>query len=159
MNLLRIGLAAVCGTTLMTAFSYIVSGIRQKQFREPELLNGLVARADFLDFSPSKEHPTGWLLHYKVGLMFSIIYDLIWRNSKVSPTTKSSLIMGAFSGVFGIMVWNLIFKLHPNPPKTKLNEFNLQLLIAHLVFGYYAMKGYLLIEPEEKGEEKKLRYS
>ena len=67
--------------------------------------------------------------------------------------------MGAFSGVFGIMVWNLIFKLHPNPPKTKLNEFNLQLLIAHLVFGYYAMKGYLLIEPEEKGEEKKLRYS
>ena len=77
--------------------------------------------------------------------MFSIIYDLFWRKTKASPTTKSSLTLGAVSGIFGIMVWNVIFKLHPSPPKTKLSEFNLQLMIAHLIFGYYAMKGYVLV--------------
>ncbi len=137
----------------MTAFSYMISKLRGKQFREPELLNGLVARADFIDLSPSKENPLGWLLHYQVGVMFSIIYDLIWRKTKASPTTKSSLTLGAVSGVFGIMVWNVIFKLHPNPPKTKLSEFNLQLMVAHLIFGYYAMKGYVLLEPKEEGGE------
>lgn len=150
MNVFRIGLAALCGTTLMTAFSYIVSSVRGKQFREPELLNGLVARAGLTDFSPSKEHAAGWLMHYQVGLMFSIIYDLIWRKTNVSPSPKNSLIMGAVSGIFGIMVWNLIFKLHPDPPKTKLKEFNLQLLIAHLIFGYYAMKGYVLVGSKQK---------
>lgn len=151
MRIVRVGMAAVFGTTLMTAFSYLISGFRGKRFKEPQLLNELIARADFIDFSPSKEHTIGWLLHYKVGLMFCIIYDLIWRKAGIQPNVKNSLVLGGISGIFGIMVWNIVFKLHPNPPEIKLKEFNTQLFIAHLIFGYYAMKGYVLL-PREIGK-------
>lgn len=150
MRLLKITIAAIAGTTFMTSFSYVMAKMRKKQFKEPELLNKLVSRAGIIKVSPSKNHITGWLLHYSVGFFFSTVYDRIWTKSAVKPNLISGITLGAISGIFGIIIWNLTFKIHPNPPKTHLKEFYIQLFFAHLIFGYFAMKGYSFGSSEKR---------
>jgi hypothetical protein len=59
--------------------------IRKKKFSEPALLNELISR-------PKKKSlgafvPTaGWFLHYFIGLLFIISYQLYWRESHSHPT-------------------------------------------------------------------------
>lgn len=147
MGLLRITIAAIAGTTFMTSFSYVMAKIRKKQFKEPEILNELVSKAGIITISPAKNDITGWLLHYMVGFFFSTVYDRIWKKSAIKPNLFSGITFGAISGIFGIMIWNLTFKVHPNPPKVHLKEFYIQLFFAHLIFGYFAMKGYSVGSP------------
>ncbi len=150
MNILRIALAGAIGTTFMTLYSYGVANKEQRQYREPELLNKLVDKAPINSSKISKKHPTGWLMHYAVGFTFSAVYDYIWRKTPISPTVKSSLVMGAISGVIGIMGWKTFFSAHPNPPKTHYKGFYMQLLVAHIIFGLFAKIGYRLPDQIEE---------
>ncbi len=49
MEIIRILVPGVLATSIITFFSYIISNIRYRQFREPELLNIVLSRSDFLD--------------------------------------------------------------------------------------------------------------
>lgn len=144
MNILRIVLAGAIGTTFMTLYSYAVANKEQKQYREPELLNKLVDKAPINLPKIKKNNAMGWWVHYAIGFAFSTVYDLIWRRTFVSPTTMSSLFMGAISGVIGILGWKTFFAAHPNPPKTHFRGFYAQLLAAHIIFGFFAKLGYKL---------------
>ena len=144
MNLFRILLAGLAGTTLMTAYSYAVAEKKRKQFKEPQILNKLLQRMDFPLEIKNKHHLAGWVLHYQVGIFFSIIYDLLWRKTSIRPTFINSVIMGAITGIFGILVWKTTFALHPNPPAIHFKEYYRQLLIAHVLFGIFAKLGYQL---------------
>lgn len=144
MNLLKIALAGAIGTTFMTLYSYGVANKKQREYREPVLLNKLVNRAPVNLPKITKNHAVGWLMHYTIGYTFCVGYDYIWRKTSVSPTTKSSLLMGAMSGVMGIMGWKAFFSAHPNPPKTHYKGFYRQLLVAHVIFGFFAKVGYKL---------------
>ena len=146
MNLLRITLAGITGTTFMTLFSYAIAEKRKKQFKEPELLNKLVKRASPNLERINKKHWLGWVMHYTVGFSFATAYDFLWRKTFVAPTMKNSLAMGAISGVLGVLAWKMVFKLHPNPPQTHFEEFYKQLLVAHIIFGLFAKAGYRLPE-------------
>lgn len=145
MNFFKITIAALVGTSFMTAFSYVISESRKKQFREPELLNKLVRRLPISGISPTKKGATGWVLHYVVGFMFNAFFDRIWQKSILKINTKSGLTLGAIFGLFGILIWKLTFKFHPNPPNINLKEFFYQLFIAHLIFGYFSMLGYKFV--------------
>ena len=140
--------SAVTGTTVMTLFSYLVAEIQNEKFREPELLATLLRRVvPELDRKYGKI--AGWKIHYAVGLVFAIIYARLWERTKIKPTAKSGLVLGAISGLPAIAVWRLTFLLHPSPPKIHFRRFYGHLFLAHLVFGTFAAIGYKIVKREK----------
>src|SRR5688500_6008828 len=102
--MIRILTAALLGTSLMTAASYAVSGKKEKQFREPELLATLLKRL-LPELRKENAQVSGWLLHYGVGLLFCTVYDRIWSKTKITPSLTSGLALGGISGILGAAVW------------------------------------------------------
>ena len=140
--------AAICsagliGTSLMTAFSYGISKATHQQFREPQLLAKLLSRLFSQQRNP-KHDVHGWLLHYSIGLIFTTVYDLLWRKTSLNPSMAHGALLGGISGVIGAEVWKLVLKTHPDPPNVNLKEYYRQLLAAHVVFGIFAAAGYRL---------------
>ena len=129
----KILISAIVGTSAMTLFSYLVSESKNKNFREPEVLGQLVNR---LPNSGSKESAqmAGWGMHYAIGILFVAIYNQLWKQTKVEPSMTSGTLLGAASGVVGVMGWKLMFEGHPNPPAKNLKPFFGHLLLAHVVF-------------------------
>jgi len=121
----------------MTVFSYIYSNTRGKQFREPKLLNELLARLGWISFSAGPNHWTGWVIHYLVGFLFVAVY--YWLG--IVKTFDDYLIAGTVCGIIGIAGWRTVFAIHPNPPVIRFREYYLQLLVAHVVFGIGAYLG------------------
>ncbi|MBS7565259.1 hypothetical protein KHS38_12670 [Mucilaginibacter sp. Bleaf8] len=130
----KIALANIAGTTLMTAFSHLMSSVRNKNFSEPVLLSKFLEKAP-VNVDSKYAKPAGWVGHYLVGHAFAGVYQLILDKQNAKPSFKKGLAMGILSGVAGIGIWKAAFKLHPNPPKTPAKEFFTQLLLAHVVFG------------------------
>ena len=61
----------------MTLYSYLVSAIQHKNFKEPKLLGKM--SANLLPWiSRKKAFFTGWIMHYLVGLLFAEIYAPFW---------------------------------------------------------------------------------
>jgi hypothetical protein len=149
MNVFRILSAALVGTTAMTLTSYAVSTKKNKQFREPELLAMMLKR-----IAPTiKEESAlrgGWLMHYGVGVLFSIIYDHLWSTEKVKPTITNGAVLGVLNGAIGAAVWKGTFKLHPNPPKNDRPNFYTHLIVAHAIFGATVELGYRLANQIQK---------
>src|SRR6187551_577236 len=111
----------IVGTTAMTAFSYILSEKKNKNFREPRLLAGMID-----NLTPLNRHEAiklGWLVHYSVGVFFALIYKPILEKAHIEPTVKNGAIIGGITGLFGAAIWNLTFHLHPNPPSINYRRF------------------------------------
>jgi hypothetical protein len=137
-------IVAVVATSLMTMVSYVLGSIRKKKFSEPELLNDLIR-----GFSWKCLHRftrvAGWCIHYLVGFIFIVIYQVYWNVSESDPTIVNGVVLGAISGIVGICGWKLSFFLHPNPPQIDFKEYYLQLFLVHVVFGLSASITFKLI--------------
>jgi hypothetical protein len=144
MNFLEILLGGIIGTTIMTGFSYYVSRVRKKQFREPELLNELLVRGRLMKFTTSKNHPAGWLIHYLVGILFVAAYQLTSHITSIEADFAFYTLSGLISGFAGAAIWHVTLMLHPNPPAVAVKEFYLQLVLAHVIFGMTAYPGLLI---------------
>jgi hypothetical protein len=133
--------STIAGTSAMTLFSYLISEKKEENFREPLVLADLMAR---LNPKMRKQDAAldGWALHYVAGYGFSFVYDKLWKSGKVKPTVLSGILLGAASGLVGILVWKTVFKLHPNPPAKNLKKYFGHLMLAHVVFGVFASLGY-----------------
>lgn len=140
----QIVLASIISTVLMTVFSYAISIIRGKQFREPVLLNKLLDRWVHMHITPHHSNPLGFLLHWFVGLLFVVVYHFIWVYTNIPVAWWSGALFGAVSGIVGIGIWTITFLIHPNPPKVHLWGFFAQLFFAHIIFGVGAWLGYVL---------------
>jgi len=141
--IIRICWMTIVSTTLMTAFSYYFSWLRNKQFKEPEILNELLWRLRLIKGSGGKNHPAGWTIHYVVGFIFVIAYHIFWNKTEYEPTFGTSILLGALSGVIGVVGWRITFGTHPDPPTLDFKEYYVQLLIAHIIFGAGAYLGNL----------------
>jgi hypothetical protein len=144
MIFVKILTATLLGTTLMTLFSYYLSSVRKKQFREPELLNESLVRLRIMSFATSKNHAAGWFIHYVVGLLFVVCYELVIRHTSLSPTLSFFALAGGLCGLIGIAGWHITLILLPNPPVVHLKEYYIQLFVAHILFGLGAYGGYRL---------------
>lgn len=134
MDLLKIAGAALAGTSAMTLFSYAVSDAKNKQFREPAILAKLIKRLlQVQDKTTAKTE--GWALHYAVGTGFAFAYDQLFKLSRLKPDFLTGIMLGAASGVIGVLAWNMVLKTHPHPPKLQLKRYFGHLLIAHMVYG------------------------
>lgn len=135
MEIIKILIAGVVATSLMTAFSYIVSAISNKQFREPELLNIILSKSSFFRLELSKKSSAGWILHYLIGWLFVLIFALVWDIELIPISILSGAILGFGAGIIGVFGWKIFFALSSNPPKIAWSEYYLQLIIAHIIFG------------------------
>jgi hypothetical protein len=100
MNVVKVISATVLGTSMMTLFSYQLSKLTGKQFREPELLSALASRLRLYKTKP-RSAIDGWMLHYVAGSVFVIVYDKLWRESRRSEMFTN----GGCAGVSEWLFW------------------------------------------------------
>lgn len=130
----RIG-AAICGTSCMTAYSYAFSRLSGRQYREPILLSHLLSQSPGEpELYSARKKATAWLIHYGVGMVFSLAYRKSHVNGTPGEAVAKGLWLGAGFGCLGVAGWQLAFTLHPHPPKIKKAGYLLHLLPAHLIF-------------------------
>lgn len=120
---------SITGTTMMTAFSYLLSAASGNNYREPALLAAMLHR---LGIKPSQ--PLGWLGHFAAGAAWAPI--LRWMGSRL-PAKQSLakiLVLGLSSGITAVYIWRGLFALHPKPPRNNRKAFYAQLVLAHMIF-------------------------
>lgn len=126
-------LATVAATSLMTAFSYLVSEGFRELYKEPVLLQYLMTRFNF-GITGIWKVIAGWTVHYIIGLIFVVIFHILWRWGLYEITWLTGLIYGIVIGIIGIGGWVVMFILSNYKPRIDFKGYYLQLFIAHLVF-------------------------
>lgn len=127
---------SLAATLAMTAFSYGFSYMVKGNYKEPQLLNYLLAKIPSTKKSFFKSGDIiGWLIHFITGFLFVVLFAIISFHYSIKPTAGVGLIYGFIIGLIGVIIWSILFKLHPSPPKTNRVLFFTQLIIAHIIFG------------------------
>lgn len=129
----KILLPAIIGTSVMTLFSHIIADVENKNFSEPELL-AQIHQKILPQITKELALPLGWITHYSVGVMFTILFYLIRKNPGIKPAIKSSISLGILSGLASIVVWKVLLKALPKRSHKFYNRFYTQLFAAHLIF-------------------------
>lgn len=127
-------IASLVATTVMTLFSYIVAHLKKTNFKEPELLNELWNNSQ-LPIYPSKESVVGWVCHYMMGIFFGLIFFVIFTYTSLDFSILNYILFGIAAGIMGILGWQFLFWINPNPPDIQINHFFIHLIIAHMIFG------------------------
>ena len=130
-------------TTLMTVFSYAASASFRKLFVEPLLINYVVQRSK-IKIKPTLTSFFGWIMHYIAGLLFIIPYHWLW-NRDIAQTWLGALLLGAISGIVGVLVWMLLFRLPRKEPNVAFKEYYFQLWVAHVIFATSAFGTHSII--------------
>lgn len=124
---------SIIATTGMTLAGFLISAVRKKKSLPPKALNQMI----YPEKQPERANRIeGYLLYWLIGLGFSTVYKAIWDKSVHHPNASSGLALGFLNGVKGVARWHVLLKTHPSPPSIKLKPFYLQLLGAHVLFGY-----------------------
>ncbi|MES2575352.1 MAG: hypothetical protein V4572_10445 [Bacteroidota bacterium] len=139
----QIVISSIVATSVMTLFSYIISASFRELYKEPVLL-GYCLTTFNLSISKNLKIILGWVLHYIIGVLFVIGYHLVWINDVMLQNWISALILGAVSGLIGILSWIIIFKISKYKPKIDFKGYYLQLFFAHVIFGLSALIVYNL---------------
>ncbi|MEO2061619.1 MAG: hypothetical protein ABGW97_01455 [Christiangramia sp.] len=126
-------LLSIPATLAMTLFSYVCGRITGHQFREPQLLNHLI-RTSVLKLAPSNRHWLGWLVHFLFGIFFAGLMLFSENLFNFPLNVLNTILIGFLAGILGIIGWQLMFFLNPDPPKIHLRNFYLQLIVAHIIF-------------------------
>lgn len=127
-------LGTLVATSLMTAFSYLISEAFRELYKEPVLLQFLMTRFDF-NLSPRQKTIAGWIVHYAIGLFFVIAWYILWRVGLFELTWLSGLVYGCVIGIIGIGGWVSMFMLADYKPTIDFKGYYLQLFFAHIIFG------------------------
>jgi hypothetical protein len=145
----KIAISGVAGTTIMTAGSELMSLLAGENFSEPDHLETMISRlAPHL--SKHAKKIAGWGAHYAMGLVFAAVYVELWETKKIKHTIKNGIILGAISGVLGLLIWKGTFKAHPLPPWLNYGHYYLQRIPAHIIFAVAATLAYRLTVTDEK---------
>jgi hypothetical protein len=145
MEITELTVAAIMATSTMTLFSYMISKSFRKLYKEPVLLQYLMAAFDF-ELSKRQKVFASWVLHYFIGLLFVLCFylpiwlDCAWYKIAIIP----SVIFGCIIGCIGIAGWNIMFKLAPSNPPVNPIGYYLQLFLAHIVFAVTIVPVHLL---------------
>jgi len=136
--------ASLAGTTVMTAFSELMSKAKNSNYNEAEILGELLN--SITPLSKTQARLAGWITHYGIGVVFAALYDLYLKQTQAEANTGSGTVYGFLSGLAGVGVWKSTFKMHPNPPGVDLKTYYPQLVLAHIVFGLVTALTYRAIK-------------
>jgi hypothetical protein len=132
MHFLIAALASIAGTLLMTSYLYLLAYLTKKNFRVVHVLGLMLTKPNA---SPHKMLIVGTLVHYTIGVLFALIYAWLWQEGIGRPDTLNGLLLGAFSGLFAMVFWQMFIVLHENPPLLPLPAYQLAVGAGHLLFG------------------------
>ncbi|KAF2517148.1 hypothetical protein [Flavobacterium foetidum] len=132
--ILQIFAAAFAATTVMTMFSYAVSKSAREIYKEPVLL-AYVLKSVQLKSATMVHFIMGWILHYLIGLGFVVAYHILWQHNIVAFNWIGAYLLGAISGVIGIIGWVILFSLQKQQPNIDFKGYYIQLFFAHVIFG------------------------
>jgi len=141
MDILRIMIGALVGTTMMTIFSYLISIAFQKLYKEPVLLKYILLKSG-ADLTKKQTATAGWIVHYLMGVVFIVIYHFLWKSDVVALTWLNGLYLGIGSGIVGILGWIVMFKVSNFKSDIGFTGYFSQLLIAHIIFALSAVAVY-----------------
>jgi hypothetical protein len=139
----QILIATIAATSAMTLFSYVVSASARELYKEPVLLTYILSSLK-IEVSPQTKTFLAWLLHYIIGLFFVLVYHYLWVNNVVEMSWPAAFVLGALSGIVGILGWVLLFKIVPQKPNIDFKGYYVQLFFAHIVFAIVALIVYKL---------------
>ncbi len=145
MDFLKIAIAAVSATNVMTIFSYVMSNTYGKLFKEPVVLNFILERLGYTLPGKFKKF-SGWLAHYIIGLMFATAYEAIWKYGGVPFGWITGFAFGVASGAIGILTWQIMYRLPDEKPVPPLKDYYVQLFIAHILFSMVIVIGFKLYD-------------
>ena len=135
--IIRVILAGIAATLLMTAFVYGIALLFNKKWKVIKvlgtMLTGETTAFGGLSGSP-KSIITGTIMHYLVGIGFAFVYLWIWRSGIVIPGIINNVLFGIAIGIVAAAVWWLFFKVHPKPPVMHLPKYLLTIATGHIVF-------------------------
>jgi H+/Cl- antiporter ClcA len=143
----KIIIAGIVGTTFMTLYSYLKAKKENQEYVEPVMINKLIDNSKNLPSMQDEDiHPAGWGLHYAAGVSFVGLYWLLWKKVLTKPTVPKILIVGALSGLVGILVWKMLFRQHKRPPYNYRHGYYRQLFTAHIIFSLFALVTYRTLD-------------
>ncbi|HWA35712.1 MAG TPA: hypothetical protein VG737_16330, partial [Cyclobacteriaceae bacterium] len=97
--ILGIVAANVAGTSAMTLFSAVAARAAHADYIEPHLLNRFIST--HFHQSARNSPAAGWFTHFFVGLLFVIVYHILWTKQLVTGSAWDATILGFFSGMLG----------------------------------------------------------
>ncbi len=130
MNAFGSVIAGLLGTLVMTLLMYLAPKMGLPKMDIIGLLGTMfTARAGAF-------RVIGTLAHLMMGVIFAIVYALLWTFGLGNPTWLWGLIFGAVHGVMAMGMMPLMVKMHPRPPQMESGPMMVVgLLMGHLVFG------------------------
>ena len=142
-TILQIVISSIAATSLMTLFSYAVSASARELYKEPVLLTYLLTVTG-IEVSQPVKVILAWVLHYIIGLAFVIGYHYLWIYDILDMSWPVAFLLGAISGIIGILGWIIMFSLVPKKPNIDYKGYYAQLFVAHVIFGIVAFAVYQL---------------
>jgi hypothetical protein len=140
-------LLADTGTTAKTFFSYAVSSIQRRNFRDPELLGD--ALCDIMPHLRSQYIKiANWNIHYALGFMFTMLYAKALQEVKIDPNTRNGIVLGALTGCAGIVAWRIAKNISSKPLWRNPLHLLSHLSTAHLIFGVVSAVAYKVLDRE-----------
>jgi len=136
-----IWIATFMATTLMTLFSYMVALLVAQPFKEPFLLAVLLNKFKVTDNTTNRV--IGWILHYVLGLLFVLFFEVLLQMKWLSISWSSALIYGVVIGILGILGWKILFHVTNKKPKMNYTGYYTQLFIAHVIFAFTMVACYM----------------
>ena len=108
-------LVSIGATSAMTWFSYVMSKNFQELYKEPVLLTSALKKTN-ISLSEKSQKTWGWLIHYIIGFLFVMGYQILWVKNILPVSPLNALLLGVISGVIDIFSWIIIFKMTDHQP-------------------------------------------
>ncbi|HTE26077.1 hypothetical protein [Flavitalea sp.] len=141
-EILTAGIAIIAGiaaTTLMTIFVLLFHIITGEQINVIRILGTMLTASTTTEGGCSRSAGSlgaGIFAHYAVGLSFSFVYIWLWLHQVINMDWVTTTTLGFVTGLAGIAVWRLYFRIHSHPPVVPLKLYLSCILFAHVIFAW-----------------------
>lgn len=138
--------SGIAGTVFMTAVMYLYAALTKNDTKVVHILGSMITgTTNNKQEGRGKKLTAGALGHLSVGLLFTLMYFLLWNWGVFDITWTDSIWVGAISGIIAIIVWRLYFELHLHPPKISFLHYSIALFLSHIIFGLVTVNIFRLI--------------
>jgi uncharacterized membrane protein YagU involved in acid resistance len=130
MNVLGAIVAGLAGTAVMTMLMYAAPLMGMPKMDIAGMLGTM--------FVSKKQMAVvlGMIMHFVAGVIFALVYALLWSLGLGSATWWWGLIFGAVHGIIAIVMIPIIMRMHPRKPEMAGRPMVMAgQLMGHLVYG------------------------
>ena len=130
MNVLGAIVAGLAGTAVMTVLMYVAPMMGMPKMDIAGMLGTMFV---------SKRQTAmilGMIMHFMAGVIFALVYALLWSLGLGSATWWWGLIFGAVHGIIAIIMIPIIMRMHPREPEMAGGPMAIVgQLMGHLAYG------------------------